>query len=97
MKIRGVMALQVRHAGVVNKMQQEVFDALARSEEPGGSEKDRAEAQQVYRRYLDELDGADVKELAIHRRVSKRNYYRRCGWGRLCRQILNRMPRDLGM
>jgi DNA polymerase I len=35
-------------------------------------------AQQVYRRYLDELGGADVRELAIHRRVSRLNYSRRC-------------------
>jgi DNA polymerase elongation subunit (family B) len=27
---------------------------------------------------LDDLEGADVKELAIHRRVSKLNYSRRC-------------------
>jgi DNA polymerase elongation subunit (family B) len=27
---------------------------------------------------LDELDGADVKKLAIHRRVSKLTYSRRC-------------------
>ena len=27
---------------------------------------------------MDELDGADVKELAIHRRVSRLNYSRRC-------------------
>ena len=35
-------------------------------------------ARKVYTRYLDELDGADVKELAIHRKVSKLNYSRRC-------------------
>jgi hypothetical protein len=35
-------------------------------------------AREVYRRYLDELDGADVKDLAIHRRVSRLNYSRRC-------------------
>ena len=35
-------------------------------------------AREVYRRYMDELDGADVKELAIHRRVSRLNYSRRC-------------------
>jgi dTDP-4-amino-4,6-dideoxygalactose transaminase len=31
-------------------------------------------ARQVYRRYLDELDDADAKELAIHRRVNRQNY-----------------------
>ena len=35
-------------------------------------------ARQVYRRYVDELEDADVKELAIHRRVSRLNYSRRC-------------------
>jgi len=35
-------------------------------------------AQHVYRRFLDGPDGADVKELAIHRRVSRLNYSRRC-------------------
>jgi len=33
---------------------------------------------QVYRRYMDKLEGADVKELAIHHRVSRLNYSRRC-------------------
>jgi len=31
-------------------------------------------ARQVYRRYLDELEDADAKELAIHRRVNRQNY-----------------------
>jgi DNA polymerase I len=35
-------------------------------------------AQRVYRRYLDELVEADVRELAIHRRVSRLSYSRRC-------------------
>jgi DNA polymerase, archaea type len=35
-------------------------------------------AREVYRRYMDKLDAVDVKELAIHRRVSRPNYSRRC-------------------
>ena len=35
-------------------------------------------ARRVYRRYMDELDSVDVKDLAIHRRVSRLNYARRC-------------------
>jgi hypothetical protein len=35
-------------------------------------------AHQVYRKYMDELNAVDVKELAIHRRVSRLNYSRRC-------------------
>ena len=37
-----------------------------------------SKAREVYRRYMDDLDDADVKELAIHRRVSRLNYSRRC-------------------
>jgi hypothetical protein len=48
------------------------------AEEPGGSEANRTQGPKVYRRYLDELGGADVRELAIHRRVSRLNYSRRC-------------------
>ena len=35
-------------------------------------------ARKIYTGYLEELDGADVKELAIHRRVSRLKYSRRC-------------------
>ena len=34
--------------------------------------------QEVFRRYMDELDGAGIRELAIHRRVSRMKYSRRC-------------------
>jgi hypothetical protein len=48
-------------------------------------------AQQVYRRYLDGLGGANIKKLAIHRRVSRRDYSRRCAEDQLCRFILSRV------
>lgn len=32
----------------------------------------------VHRRYTDDLDGADVSELDIHKSVSRLNYSRRC-------------------
>lgn len=36
-------------------------------------------ARQVFRRYMDELDGANVKELPIfHKRVNRLNYSGRC-------------------
>ncbi|MGD0953443.1 MAG: hypothetical protein ABR985_13805, partial [Methanotrichaceae archaeon] len=46
-----------------------------------------SKARGVYRRYMDELVGADVKELAIHKRVSKLNYSRRCAEASVCRLI----------
>jgi hypothetical protein len=59
-------------------MQQEVFEVLA----VAGSLKDlrriEPKAREVYKSYMDELDAVDVKELAIHRRVSRLNYSRRC-------------------
>ena len=37
-----------------------------------------SKAREVYRRYMDELDAVDVKELAIHRRVSRLDRSQRC-------------------
>ena len=59
-------------------MQQEVFDILVEARSLEDLRRIEPKARQVYRRYMDELDGADVKELAIHRRVSRLNYSRRC-------------------
>lgn len=68
-------------------MQQEVLDVL------GGSRnlEDRAKAWKVYRRYMDELVDADVKELAIPRRVSKLTIPGDVSRLRLCRLILSRV------
>jgi hypothetical protein len=35
-------------------------------------------AREVREKYMQELDGADVREHAIHRRMSRINYSRRC-------------------
>ena len=78
MKIRGVMARKGDTPEYVNKMQQEVFEVLAEAKSLEDLKRIEPEARQVYRRYVNELDGADVKELAIHKRVSKLNYSRRC-------------------
>ena len=59
-------------------MQQEVFEVLAEAKSLEDLRRIEPKARGVYRRYLDELDGANVKELAIHRRVSRLNYSRRC-------------------
>jgi DNA polymerase I len=77
-KIRGVMARKGDTPEYVLKMQQELFEVLgdARSrEELRGVE---PKAQEVYRRYVEELADVDVRELAIHRRVSRLSYSRRC-------------------
>jgi DNA polymerase elongation subunit (family B) len=62
----------------VNKMQQEVFEVLAGARSLENLKRIEPKAREVYRRYLDELGDADVKDLAIHRRVSRLNYSRRC-------------------
>ena len=78
MKIRGVMARKVDTPEYVNRMQQEVFEALAEARSLVDLKRIEPKAREVCIRYLDELDGADVKEMAIHRRVSRLNYSRRC-------------------
>jgi len=78
MKIRGVMARKGDTPEYVTKMQQEVFEVLAEARSLEDLRRIEPRAREIYRRYMDELDGADVKELAIHRRVSRLNYSRRC-------------------
>jgi DNA polymerase I len=78
MKVRGVAARRGDTPEYVRKMQQELFDCLAQARsreelcrvEPG--------ARAIYRRYQDGLESADVRELAIRRRVSRLNYSRKC-------------------
>ena len=53
-------------------MQQEVFEVLAEAKCLEDLRRIEAKARDVYRRYMDELDAVDVKELAIHRRVDRR-------------------------
>jgi DNA polymerase I len=69
MKIRGVMAQKGDTPEYVNKMQQEVFEVLSEAKSLEDLKRIELKARQVYSRYLDDLCGADVKELAIHRRL----------------------------
>ena len=78
MKIRGVMAREGDTPEYVNKVQQEVFEILAEARSQEDLRWIEPKAREVYRRYMNRLDGADVKELAIHRRVSRLNYSQRC-------------------
>ena len=101
MKIRGVKARKDDTPEYVNKMQQEVFQVLAEARSLEDLRKIEPKAQHVYRRFLDGLDGADVRELAIHRRVSRLNYSRRCAEERAWRLVailemtsLSQSPRD---
>ncbi|MGD0954047.1 MAG: hypothetical protein ABR985_16925 [Methanotrichaceae archaeon] len=78
MKIRGVMARKGDTPEYVNRMQREVFEILAEARSLKDLRGIEPKARKVYRRYLGGLDDADVKELAIHGRVSKLNYSRKC-------------------
>jgi len=78
MKIRGVMARKGDTPEYVRRMQEELFEILAKAgsrEELRGLE---TNARGVARRYLDGLEDADVRELAIRRRVSTLSYSRKC-------------------
>ena len=78
MKIRGVMARKGDTPEYVNKMQQEVFEVLCEAKSLEDLRRIEPKARKVYRRYLDELDSVDVGVLAIHKRVNRLNYSRRC-------------------
>ena len=60
------------------KCRRKSFEVLVEAKSLEDLRRIEPEARQVYRRYQDELEDAVVKELAIHRRVSRLNYSRRC-------------------
>ncbi|MBN1234930.1 MAG: type B DNA-directed DNA polymerase [Methanotrichaceae archaeon] len=78
MKIRGVMARKRDTPEYVRRMQQELFEVLRQAKSREELRRAEPMAQKVRERYMHELKDADVKELAIHRRLSRTNYSRRC-------------------
>jgi len=59
-------------------MQQELFEVLAEAKSLDDLRRIGPEAIRVRAKYLEGLANVDVKKLAIHRRVSRINYSRRC-------------------
>lgn len=78
MKIRGVMARKGDTPEYVRRMQQDLFDVLAKAKSRKELREVEQDAQEVRDKYMLRLGDADVRELAIHRRLSRVNYSRRC-------------------
>jgi DNA polymerase I len=78
MKIRGVMARKGDTPEYVRRMQQDLFDVLAKARSKDEFRMIEPMAKEVREKYMQELEDADVRELSIHRRVSRINYSRRC-------------------
>jgi DNA polymerase I len=78
MKIRGVMDRKGDTPEYVRRIQQDLFDVLAKARGKDELRIIEPMAREVREKYMLELEDADVRELAIHRRVSRINYSRRC-------------------
>ena len=78
MKIRAMMARKGDAPENVSKMQQELFDVMAKARRMDELRAIEPMAQEVRAKYMDGLRNVDARELAIHRRVSRTNYSRRC-------------------
>ncbi len=78
MKIRGVMARKGDTPEYIKRMQQELFNCLAKARSREELAREEPKAQGIYWRYRDGLVDVDAKELAIHRRVGKLNSSHRC-------------------
>jgi DNA polymerase I len=59
-------------------MQKELFDIFTKARSLDELRMIRPMAQEVRAKYMDGLKDVDARELAIHRRVSRLNYSRRC-------------------
>lgn len=80
MKIRGVAARKGDTPEYVQRMQRELFEVLAGAGSHEELQMVKSRAEEVRARYMRELvdSDIDVRELAIHRRVGRLNYSRRC-------------------
>jgi DNA polymerase I len=80
-KIRGVMARRGDTPEYVRRMQQELFEVLGQARSREELQGVEPRTREIARRYMDGLEEAEVRELAIHRRVSRLSYTRRCAEG----------------
>ena len=78
MKIRGVMARKGDSPEFARKMQQELFEVLSKAESRKELREVEPDAKEVREKYMLGLDDADIRELAIHRRLSRMSYSKRC-------------------
>lgn len=82
----------------VRRMQPELFEAIA----PARSREELSivepMAKEVRDSYMDGLENTDVKDLAIHRKVSRVSYSQRCADGSAVQEYQKRgLPLALGM
>jgi DNA polymerase, archaea type len=78
MKMRGVMARKGDTPEYVRRMQLELFEILAQARSREELLNVKSGAHVVREEYVQGLEDADVRELAIHCRLSRVNYSRRC-------------------
>jgi DNA polymerase, archaea type len=78
MKIRGVMARKGDTPEYVLRMQKKLFEIMAGARSGEELKRLEPEAREVRKRYVEGLAEADLRELAIHRRVGRLSYSRRC-------------------
>ena len=78
MKIRGVMARKGDTPEYVRKMQQDLFDVLSKAKSRKELRKIEPEAQEVHAKSMLGLEDADARDIAIHRRLSRLTYSKRC-------------------
>ena len=74
MKIRSVVGRKGDTPEYVRRMQEELFDVLGKGRSKDELHVIKLLAQDVHAKYMVGLRNADVRELAIHRRVSRMNY-----------------------
>lgn len=78
MKIRGVAARKGDTPEYIKRMQEEQFECLCEAKSLEELRWVEPRARGIYKKYRDGLENADARDLAIHRRVSRLSYSRRC-------------------
>lgn len=80
-KLRGILARRGDTPEYIRRMQEELLDAMGQAKSCKELRTFGERAREIKNRYTTGLGQADPKDLAIHRRVSRVNYSRRCAEG----------------
>ena len=86
-KLRGILARRGDTPEYIRRMQEELLEAIGQAKSCEELSLLGERAREIKNRYTTGLGQADPKDLAIHRRVSRINYSRRCAEGSAIKEL----------
>jgi DNA polymerase I len=86
-KLRGILARRGDTPEYIRRMQEEMLEAMGQAKSCKEASLLGERVREIRNRYTTGLGQADPKDLAIHRRVSRIDYSRRCAEGSAVKEL----------